>query len=69
MCFIDQKIKEVLRLLVTEQVLDPPFRNHPLKRNFDHHRELHIESDWLLIYKKTEEAIIAVRTGTQPNLF
>uniref|UniRef100_UPI00402A8B0C type II toxin-antitoxin system mRNA interferase toxin, RelE/StbE family n=1 Tax=Turicimonas muris TaxID=1796652 RepID=UPI00402A8B0C len=37
--------------------------------NGTNHRELHIQSDWLLIYSKTIESIIAVRTGSHADLF
>ena len=55
-----KKLEEVLCALVEEK---------PLKGNWKFHRELHLEPDWLLIYKKTREAIIAVRTGTHSDLF
>ncbi len=44
-------------------------RDHPLKGNWRGYRELHMEPDWLLIYKKTDKEIIAVRTGTHSDLF
>lgn len=64
-----KKLEEVLGFLVEEKTLEPAFRDHPLKGNWKHHRELHIEPDWILIYKKTQDAIIAVRCGTHSDLF
>ena len=64
-----KKLEEVLCALVEEKPLDAILRDHPLKGNWKFHRELHLEPDWLLIYKKTREAIMAVRTGTHSDLF
>ncbi len=32
-------------------------------------RECHIESDWLLIYKRTKDELILIRTGSHSELF
>lgn len=63
------KIEKVLTLLIAEEVLPQNFSDHPLKGNWIGHRELHIEPDWLLIYKKTELELFATRTGTHSDLF
>lgn len=63
------KLERVLQSLVWEEVLSQQLHDHPLKGNWNGHRELHLEPDWLLIYKKTNEEIIAVRTGTHSDLF
>jgi len=49
--------------------LDFKHRDHPLIGNYKGFRECHIESDWLLVYKVTDEEIIFVRTGTHADLF
>jgi mRNA interferase YafQ len=45
--------------------------DHILSNNWKGHRELHIEPDWLLIYKlvPSEKLVIFVRTGTHSGLF
>ena len=64
-----EKLKEVIRLLAEESPLPPKFRDHPLIGNYKDRRECHIESNWLLIYKKEMNTIIFERTGTHSDLF
>ena len=64
-----EKIKIIVRSLIEEESLDPIHRNHKLIGNWQGRRECHIESDWLLIYKKEEDRIIFERTGTHSDLF
>jgi len=64
-----EKIKIVIRSLIEEEGLDPIHRDHKLIGNWQGRRECHIESDWLLIYKKEEGRIIFERTGTHSDLF
>jgi len=65
------KLKTVIRLLIDEDELNPSCRDHPLKGNYRDRRDLHIESDWLLVYKvnKKEKTIIFERTGSHAELF
>ncbi len=62
-------LKSIVKLLLEEISLPPQNRNHKLKGEFKDYWECHIESDWLLIYKKTKTEIIFVRTGTHSDLF
>ncbi len=66
-----EKLKAVIRLLLDEDKLNPSYHDHPLKGNYKDRRELHIEPDWLLIYKtsKAEKIIIFERTGSHAELF
>ena len=64
-----EKIKIIIRSLIEEESLDPIHRNHKLIGNWQGRRECHIESDWLLIYKKEEDRIVFERTGTHSDLF
>ena len=50
-----EKIKLVLRSLIEEEPLDAVHRDHKLLGNWQGRRECHIESDWLLVYKKGVE--------------
>ena len=63
------KLKSIILSLLKEEPLPAKNRNHKLKGEFEGYWECHIEPDWLLIYKKTSEAIILVRTGTHSDLF
>lgn len=64
-----EKIKIIIRFLIEEESLDSIHRDHKLIGNWQGRRECHIESDWLLIYKKEEGRVIFERTGTHSDLF
>lgn len=64
-----EKIKIIIRSLIAEESLDSIHRDHKLIGNWQGRRECHIESDWLLIYKKEEGRIIFELTGTHSDLF
>lgn len=64
-----EKLKIVIRSLVTEEPLDPIHRDHKLIGNRSGRRECHIESDWLLIYKTDIDRLVFERTGTHSDLF
>ena len=63
------KLKIIIRSLVSEEPLDPIHRDHKLIGNCKGRRECHIESDWLLIYKTELDRIIFERSGTHSDLF
>jgi mRNA interferase YafQ len=63
------KLKEIIRLLAQEQLLPPKNHDHALRGNYIHHRECHIEPNWLLIYKKDSDTLILERLGTHSDLF
>lgn len=64
-----EKIKIIIRFLIEEESLDSIHRDHKLIGNWRGRRECHIESDWLLIYKKEKGRVIFERTGTHSDLF
>ena len=35
----------------------------------DPYRECHLDPDWLLIYRVTDEQVVLARTGTHADLF
>ncbi len=63
------KIKEVIDLLLSETPLQPRHCDHCLVGDWRDHRELHVEPDWLLIYKKDGSKLFLERTGTHADLF
>ena len=63
------KLKIIIRCLISEETLDPIQRDHKLIGNWQGRRECHIESDWLLIYKTEIDRIVFERTGTHSDLF
>jgi mRNA interferase YafQ len=64
-----EKLKIIIRSLISEEPLDPIHRDHKLIGNWQGRRECHIESDWLLIYKTEIDRILFERTGTHSDLF
>lgn len=68
-----EKLKAVLALLQNGSVIPEKYRDHPLQpsKDFKNCRELHIEPDWLLVYKYSNESVILylVRTGSHSDLF
>lgn len=44
-------------------------KDHNLSGNYSGYRECHIEPDWLLIYKQTDDELRLDRTGTHADLF
>ncbi len=63
------KLKSIILKLLSDKQLPTKNLNHKLKGEYNGYWECHIEPDWLLIYKKTSENIILVRTGTHSDLF
>jgi mRNA interferase YafQ len=64
-----EKFKILSRTLISGQPLDPIHRDHKLSGNYVGRRDCHIESDWILIYKISNQFIIFERTGTHSDLF
>ncbi len=63
------KLRAILQLLCNGDALAPKLRDHPLKGNWNGYRDLHIEPDWLLIYKVDETSVRFERTGSHADLF
>ena len=49
------KLKVVIEKLVAGEKLEPMYRDHQLSGNWKGHRDCHIESDWILIYRIKDE--------------
>jgi len=63
-------LKEPIRLLVGGNLpLPQKYRDHALVGNFKGTGELHVESNWLLMYKRTDTEIILIRTGSHDDLY
>ena len=67
------KFTSVLNLLQNGLSLPEKYKDHPLllSKDFKNCRELHLEPNWLLIYKYSKENLILylVRTGSHSDLF
>ncbi len=64
-----EKLKAPIRLLIEEKPLPASYLDHPLKGEWKGYRDLHIEPDWLLIYKIDSDTVRFERTGRHADLF
>ncbi len=71
-------VKRGYKMALLQQVIDTlripaPLlaknRDHNLSGNYSGYKECHIEPDWLLIYKQTDDELRLDRTGTHADLF
>ena len=63
------KLETIVNLLQARESLPARCRPHPLRGNWAGHWDCHVEPDWILLYKVTEQALILVRTGSHADLF
>lgn len=63
------KLKDVIRMIISQGILPREFRDHKLTGNYKGRRECHITGDWLLIYKLEKDRVIFERTGSHSELF
>ena len=67
------KLMEVIERLANEAELHAKYRAHALtnSRNYKDMRELHIQPDWLLVYKIYQQRLVLelIRTGSHSDLF
>lgn len=64
-----RKLRAAIERLVEKQPLPGQVKDHRLKGNWKGYRDLHLEPDWILIYRVDEENLWLVRTGTHADLF
>ncbi len=63
------KLRVVLATLLHQEPLAARYRDHPLRGIWQRYREVHIEPDWLLIYRVVGDELRLVRTGSHADLF
>jgi mRNA interferase YafQ len=64
-----EKLKLIIEKLMRENTLDEQYKDHNLSGKWKNYRECHITPDWLLIYHKTADTLILIRTGSHSELF
>jgi len=64
-----QKIRAPMKVLIKGDDLPEIFLDHPLKGNWKGCRDLHIQPDWILIYRLIGNLIRFERTGSHSDLF
>ena len=63
------KLERVVRLLIGGKELPAAHHDHALMGKWIGRRDCHIEPDWILIYRLTEDELRLERTGTHNDLF
>ena len=63
------KLRTVIEWVLAGEPLPRELGDHPLKGEWKPSRDLHIESDWVLIYRVDGDAVRFERTGTHADLF
>ncbi|WP_092516791.1 type II toxin-antitoxin system YafQ family toxin [Xenorhabdus japonica] len=64
------KLKELMGFLSNSELPLPAiYKDHPLQGNYKGYRDAHIEPDWILIYKITDDLLRFERMGTHSDLF
>ena len=68
----DRKLaKTVIERLANDEILEPKYRDHPLKGELEGFRDCHVKPDLVLIYTKDKDALIltAFRINSHSELF
>ena len=63
------KLEAMIDLLRGGKSLPQATQAHPLKGAWKNYWDCHIEPDWLLIYRVTDDEVLLARTGTHADLF
>lgn len=63
------KLAAVLDMLVAQRPLPAKYGDHPLRGDWQGWRDLHLEPDWLLLYRVAGDRLELARTGTHADLF
>ncbi|MCI9019951.1 MAG: type II toxin-antitoxin system YafQ family toxin [Eubacterium sp.] len=66
-----EHLRDVIHTLASGHTLNEKYCDHELSGNYKGFHECHIEPDWLLIYRITQDelALFLFRTGTHSDLF
>jgi len=64
-----KELETVMIRLIKQESLEPKYKDHELRGNYEGRRECHIKPDWLLIYKISDVQLIFERTGSHSDLF
>lgn len=64
-------VKKVIKRLAKDEVLEPKYKDHPLKGDYLGFRDCHVKSDLVLIYSKNKDALLltAFRINSHSELF
>ena len=64
-------LDQVITMLAKGEILPANYKDYALTGNWSGHRECHIQSDWLLIYRIENGVLVLTltRTGSHSDLF
>ena len=64
-------LDQVITMLAKGETLPGKYRDHALTGNWTGHRECHVQSDWLLVYRIENDILVLTltRTGTHSDIF
>ena len=66
---LDENLVAVFKVLLSDQPLEPRYRDHALSGDWKNHRDCHVKPDLVLIYcKPDEETLQLVRLGSHAEL-
>lgn len=63
------KIEKVIELLRKQEPIPSKYKDHKLTGSLEGSRDIHIEPDWILIYRISGDKLILEYTGTHSDLF
>ena len=63
------KLRAALSLLIEQRPLPGAYGDHPLKGDWKGFRDVHLEPDWLLLYRVQGDELQLARTGSHADLF
>ena len=58
-----------LELIENDKPIPAKYKDHTLIRYWAGRRDCHLEPDWILIYKLSDEEIVFERTGSHIDIF
>lgn len=64
-----EKLKVAITLLAQQTPLPASYNDHPLRGDWKGYRDLHIEPDWLLLYRVESTELRLAATGSHSDLF
>ena len=64
-----EKLATAVTMLARQDALPPECRDHAMRGDWAGFRDLHIEPDWLLLYRVSGDEVQLARTGTHSDLF
>ena len=62
-------LKSIIASLQNQENLNPKYKRHPLKGNLKNFESVHVNNDWLLIFKIDEQYLTLVMLGKHTQVY